>query len=115
MGPGRTGPEIHCVALVLWPYLARPRRPEPGDEPMVEPDTTRSDPETVLQALREYAAEETAEADALTADVKSLNEAIAALTKRRDDIDKADLAYQKADPPKAIAAIQAYGEQKRSC
>jgi prefoldin subunit 5 len=82
---------------------------------MAEPDTTPSDPETVLQALREHAAEETAEADALTADVKSLTEAIAALTKSRDDIAKADLAYQKADHPKAIAAIEDYGEQKRAC
>jgi hypothetical protein len=82
---------------------------------MPDTDTSTSDPETVLQALREQAAGEKAAADALSADVKSLNDAITALTKNRDDITKADLAYQKADYPKAVAAVRGYAEDKRSC
>jgi hypothetical protein len=74
-----------------------------------------ADPDTVLQALREQAAGEKATADALTADVKALSEAITALAKNRDEIVKADLAYQKADYPKAVAAVQAYAVDKRSC
>ncbi|GAA4547937.1 hypothetical protein [Amycolatopsis samaneae] len=82
---------------------------------MPDTDTSTSDPDTVLQALREQAAGEKAAADALTADVKSLNDAITALTKNRDDIAKAVVAYQKADYPKAIAAVRGYAEDKRSC
>lgn len=73
------------------------------------------DPDTVLQHLREQVAGEKAEADALTADVKSLTAAIEALTKNRDDIVKADLAYTKADYPKAVAAVRDYAEEKRPC
>jgi chromosome segregation ATPase len=78
-------------------------------------ENSASDPDAVLQELREQAAGAKARADALSAEVKVFASAIEALAANRDDIVNADAAYAKADYPTAIATAKSLAEEKLPC
>ena len=96
---------------------AEAQAPSPAEESRTPQgvEISASDPDAVLQALREEERGGKARADALSAEVKSLTTAIEALTTNRKEIVKAVDAYAKADYPKAIATAKSLAEEKLAC